>query len=642
MGGFTQYRHASFRTWAVVLGLVALGAPATARGEAPIGVAGRVLADSSPVAQATVYAYQVVEKSLRRVLTDGGGEFAFSALPAGIYKIIAHKTGFAPAVTVLTRRSAEESQYLQVELPAGGTETGSGPGFWQLRAEVPGDVLREIQTPFGDEIVSLVQVPAPSGALPGFQTEVAATTAVGQVRGETPGQLTAGQVGLRGKFGRLGVAVDGNFGTLEASGESTLEASLAGETAALRVRLDGPQAGRFDLAAESQRVVAATGGGEMPVDFERFYFGYHRDLGDDASTALLAQYVDESGLYAGRRVHPLDLPLASRALRVEGTYRRDMGETGRLRSGLRYRESVRDYAGSWGLPQEGTALDRSIDAWSFADWELAPTYVLQYGMFSTARDGSLSLAPRAGLLVRFRPEWEASFSASQRVSLADAETPRGEFVPAVLSAALGCADAEESCYEIQLLHGQGEGENVRIGGSWREFDRTLRLFLRDDVFAAGEGLFMVPGDQLPELHATIRRELGNHVVANLSTAYAAGGGGAFRAANLRVYRNDVAYLTTSVDAIIKPTSTGIYLAFYRVVQNLEQFHRGRLRPASSTELERIELAVSQDLARLFGMSSDWAVRVGLELLRGATLFESLPVDPEQLRHRVTTGVAVRF
>ncbi|MBP1643562.1 MAG: hypothetical protein H6Q03_2231 [Acidobacteria bacterium] len=228
------------------------------------------------------------------------------------------------------------------------------------------------------------------------------------------------------------------------------------------------------------------------------------------------------------------------------------------------------------------------------------------------------------------------------MSLADAETLRGEFVPTLLSAAFGCADAEESCYELQLLHGQGEGANFRIGSSWREFDRTVRVFLREDLFAAGEGLFMVPGDQLPEVHATVRRELGNHVVANLTSAYAEGGGGSFRAANMRLYRNDVAYLTTSFDATIKPTSTGIFVAFYRVVQSLDQVHRGRTRPATASELERVELAVSQDLARLFGMSSDWAVRVGLELLRGATLFETLPIDPEQLRHRVTTGVAVRF
>lgn len=641
MGGCTQNRRVSRGSWLLLFGAL-LSAPALAYSEAPIGVAGRVLAGSSPVAQATVYAYQVVERSLRRVLTDGGGEFAFSALPAGVYKIIAHKSGFAPAVTVLTRRSAEESQFLQVELPAIDSAAPES-GYWELRAEVPGDVLRELQTPLGGEIVSLVaSPPAPGSAAPGFQTEVAATTAVGQVRGEAPGQIVDGQLGLRGKVGRVGLAVDGHFRTLAAGAAASAETSLAGEAAALRLQLDGPQSGRFDIAAESHRMVATAGGGEIPVDFERIFLRYHRELGDDASTSLLAQYVDENGLYAGRRVHPLDLPLASRALRLEGTYRRDVGETGRLRSGVRYRESLRDYAESWAVLGEESVLDRSIDAWSYADWEFAPTWVMQYGMYSTARDGSVSLAPRAGLLVRLRPGWEASFSASQRVSLADAETPRGEFVPTLLSAAFGCADAEESCYEVQMLHGQGEGDNVRVGSSWRQFDRTVRVFLREDLFAAGEGFFVVPGDELPEIHASIRRELGAHVVANLSSAYGAGGGGAFRAANLRHYRNDVAYLTTSIDATIKPTSTGIYLAFFRVEQSLEQLHRGRLRPATSSELERIELAVSQDLARLFGTTSDWAVRVGLELLRGATLFETLPIDSEQLRHRVTTGVAVRF
>lgn len=619
-----------------------LGAPSLAYGEPSVGVAGRVLAGTSPVAQATVYAYQVVERSLRRVLTDGGGEFAFSALPAGVYKIIAHKSGFAPAVTVLTRRSAEESQFLQVELPAVDAAAAEA-GYWDLRAEVPGDVLREIQMAPGVEIVSLVAaVPESSVVAPGFQTEVAAATAVGQARGEAPGQLLDGQLGLRGKLGRVGLAVDGQFRTLEPSLEPDTETSLAGEAAALSLRVAGPRSGQFDLAAESHRMVATAGGGEMPMDFERIFLRYHRELGDDASTSLFAQYVDESGLYAGRRVHPLDLPLASRALRLEGTYRRDVGETGRLRSGLRYRESLRDYATDWGPSEPNSVLARSIDAWTYADWELAPTWVMQYGMFSTARDGSASLSPRAGLLVRLRPGWEASFSASQRISVADAETLRGEFVPTLLSAALGCADAEESCYELQMLQGQGEGDHVRVGASWRQFDRTVRVFLREDLFSAGEGLFMVPGDQLPEIHASVRRELGPHVVANFSSAVAVGGGGDFRAANLRRYRNDVSFVTTSMDATIRPTSTGVFLAFYRVEQSLEQLRRGRLLPATSAELERLELAVSQNLDRLFDLTSDWAVRVGVELLRGASLFETLPVDPEQLRHRLTTGVAVRF
>jgi hypothetical protein len=365
-------------------------------------------------------------------------------------------------------------------------------------------------------------------------------------------------------------------------------------------------------------------------------------LGDDSSTALLAQYVDETGAYAGRRMHPLDLPLASRALRVEGTYAREVGEDTSLRSGLRYRESLRDYPTRHGPAVDGGVLERSIDAWSLADWQLGNTYVVQYGMFTTARDGSVSLAPRGGLLVRLRPQWQASFSATRRLSLTEDPTLRGEFVPGTLGSTLACEDAEAYCYEVQVIHGEETGDHLGVGGSWREFDRTVRLFLEDDFFAAGEGLFLVPGDRLPELHTTVSREIGSSVVTHWTTSFAQGGGGAFLAANRRVYENDVAYLSTVLDTTIRPSSTGIYVAFHRVEQRLDLLRRGLRRPAATAELERLELAVSQNLDRLFDLNSDWAVRVGFELLRGGTLFEALPVDPGQLRHRITTGLAVRF
>lgn len=640
MGGISTRGRVVTGAAALLLGLwTAL--PAAARAEGGVGLAGRVLAATQPVPEATVYAYQVVEKTLRHVLTDGSGEFLFSDLPAGLYKIIAHKAGFAPVVTVLTRRTAAENQFVQVELPRP-VAAGEPDGFWQLRAEVPGDVLREMNLPADGELISLVP-PAPAEVkVPAMATQVAATTAVGELRSDTLAQVLVGAVGLRGRVGRVDLQLDGNFRTLDAGLEPLDNAGLTGESAALRVRLSAPDAGRFDLAAESNRLVSAANGEASPFDFERFLFRYRRDLGDDSSTALLAQYVDESGAYAGRRMHPLDLPLASRALRLEGTYARDLGDDSKLRSGLRYRESLRDYPTRRGPSADGSVLDRSLDAWSFADWQVGGTYVVQYGLFTTARDGSVSLAPRGGLVVHFRPEWQASIAATRRVSLTEDPTLRGEFVPGTLGSSLACEDAEAYCYEVGLIHGEEGGDHVSVGGSWREFDRTVRLFLEDDFFAAGEGIFLVPGDRLPELHATFSRRLGNSLVTHWTTSFADGGGGAFLAANRRVYQNDVAYLSTALDTTIRPTSTGIYLAFHRVEQRLDLLRRGLRRPGASAELERLEIAVSQNLAPLFDLDSDWAIRLGLELLRGGTLFESLPVDPGQLRHRITTGVAVRF
>jgi hypothetical protein len=626
---------------AVLLAGLCAGLPGAARAESGVGLAGRVLTATQPVPDATVYAYQVVEKTLRSVLTDGSGEFLFSDLPAGLYKIIAHKSGFAPVVTVLTRRTSTESQYVQVEMPK--ADGADGPeGYWQLRAEVPGDVLREIGVPLANEVISLVPAPQGGVRLPSLSTQVAATTGVSQLRNDTMAQVLTGAVGLRGRLGDVDLQLDGKFRTLDGNAKTVETSGFTAEAAALRVRVVAPAAGRFDLAAESNRLLSPADGEASPFDFERFQFRYRRDLGDDSSTALLAQYVDETGTYAGRRVHPLDLPLASRALRIEGTYARELGDRTSVRSGVRYRESLMDYPTRRGPATDGGILDRSFDAWSFADWRLGGAYVVQYGLFTTARDGSVSLAPRGGLVIRLRPDWQASLAATHRVPLSEDPTLRGEFVPGTLGASMACEDAEASCYELRLLHGEEAGDHVSVGGSWREFDRTVRLFLEDDFFASAEGVFLVPGDQLPELHANVSRQLGSALVTSWTTSYAQGGGGDFLAANRRFYQNDVTYLSTALDTTIRPTSTGIYIAFHRIEQRLDQLSRGLWRPATSADLERLEIAVSQNLDRLFDLNADWAVRVGLELLRGGTLFETLPVDPSQLRHRITTGVAVRF
>jgi hypothetical protein len=51
--------------------------------------------------------------------------------------------------------------------------------------------------------------------------------------------------------------------------------------------------------------------------------------------------------------------------------------------------------------------------------------------------------------------------------------------------------------------------------------------------------------------------------------------------------------------------------------------------------------LSQDLTALFDLATSWAVRVGVEVVRGETLLEPA-TDPDEFRRRLTTSVAVRF
>ena len=93
-----------------------------------------------------VYAYHLSGQQLRKVDSDQGGNFQFERLPAGLYKIIAFKDGFVPAIALLSRTTSEAFQYLRLELYKEDIQQpGADEGFWAVREKIPGDVLREIE-----------------------------------------------------------------------------------------------------------------------------------------------------------------------------------------------------------------------------------------------------------------------------------------------------------------------------------------------------------------------------------------------------------------------------------------------------------------------------------------------------------------
>lgn len=625
-----------------LLALAASALLASPVAAASAGVGGRVVAAAEPIAQATVYAYQTVEKSLRKVLTDDAGRFRFGDLPAGLYKIVAHKSGFLPTVAVLAHKSGDEAQFVEVELEPNSPDSDA-QSFWTLRSEIPSDVLRDLDAPLA---VQLTAFAAPPRASSEFLAEMTALTGVEQVSADASAQVAGGSVGLAGRVGALRVQLQGDFRSVASGGLAWAEDGAEGRASAVRLNLEGPKQGRFDLATASRQMITVVDGDSYPVDFSQVQVNWRRPVGDGGSTGVIAQYVTERGFYTKGWVDPVAIPLASRTLRVEGTYARRLGDSVRLRTGLRYREQVGDYLGGRPFPNlEANDQERWLDAYGLGDWDVNSVVVVQYGLYTTLRDGSVSLTPRGGVVLRLGPDWQATMLASRRVALEENADSSGEFSTSLLAQTLACEDSELSCYQLLLVRGADDDDQFEVGASYRELDRTLRLFASDDLFARNEGLFLVPGDRLPEVHASVKRRLAPAIVARLSSNYAAGGGGGFLAQNRRAYENDVAYLSTSLDTTFERTSTGLFLAFHRLEQRLEPVWnpaaRRKVLPAE-VAFERLELVVSQDLAPLFDLAADWAVRVGMEVSRGATLFQEDPENRDVLRHRLLTGVAVRF
>ena len=151
------------------------------------------------------------------------------------------------------------------------------------------------------------------------------------------------------------------------------------------------------------------------------------------------------------------------------------------------------------------------------------------------------------------------------------------------------------------------------------------------------------GDSLPELQFAMTRRLGPDVLTRISSNVASGGGGVLYTSDKRAYENQVRFLVTSIDTQFQQTSTGVFIAFHHLAQELQPMggRRAARKSADQLEIDRLQLMLTQDLGILERVASDLAVLLNMEVSRGSTP-DGSPYDDEELRKRIMGGLAVKF
>lgn len=620
----------------VVLALALFSGAGHLRAEnSRIGVAGRVLGEKTPLAAAGVYAYQLADLTLHKVKTDPQGNFLFQNLPVGLYKIVAHKPGFVPVVVMLTRTKAQAYQFLEVELAERQvSQTPTEDDYWSIRARIPSDVLHDIDQ---DEIQLPSFYPSPSGSLVGnFQTEMQAISGVDDIAGGD-GQVSGGGLGIEGNVGSTKVELHGQFRQLNAApftvGGGT---GGGGQTSSLSLDVAGGGGNRLSVTSANNRMIGRRDS-DSPVDFEHYQVNWSQDFGENGRSEFAAIYTDENNFHRHGAIDPLEIPGASRSWLVEGAYTTALGDRGSLQAGLRYRE--RQF-GLSDTERPGKAYEQSpglasVDLFSRGGVSLQPSFVIQYGLYSTLSDGSLSLMPQGGFVLQLNPSWQVEASASQRV-YQDAAQP--EFLPTLFEQNDLCEQGSESCYEVRFSRGAGEDNNFSVGAVHRVVGDTLRLYFSEDFFDRLQSLYLVRGDEIPELRMSLSRRVSPQVTTTWQSSVASGGGGMFIAPSGQPFENQVRYLITSLDTQFQRTSTGVFISFHHLSQQLDPAAGTSGPSVARIESERLRLMLSQDLGFLMNLATDWAVQLNMELSRGATPAEA----QDHLRHRFLGGIAVKF
>ena len=651
------------RTLAPLTIVVALAAVAAGRAEsraaadgassAPAAVAGlmgQVFAEARGLDAVRVYAYQLADLTLRRVTTGSEGGFLFADLPAGLYKVIAHKAGFLPVAVLLTRTSADAAQFLEVHLSRPSDE--GEDSFWNLRGELPADVLREIEGDVASTDPRLQPVPfgaALIGSTPSrVETEMLAMTGTRDLMTGQRAQINRGELGMRGQVGGFNIGLVGRYSTLDTEpfggAPRSFRRSLAeGEASALHLRLEDRADGALTVSTLSNRMTVLRGARENPMELDDYRVAWEGALGSTGRSTIVAQaqYTNESAFFGRGWVSTASVPDASETLRLEGRYATIFGDHHSLETGVRYRQRDDRYERRGAV--ESFAADR-LDVFSRGGWQVAPAVLIEYGLYTTLRDGTMSLTPRGGFVLQLGPRWQAATRISRRLD-AEPQTT-ADFSPILVSNRDDFSNAVAEEAQIVVTRSLGEDdESISLSASQRRLGDRLRLYFSENFFDYLQNVYLVEGDSLPEVQLTVSRRLTSDLHTRFESSFARGGGGTVLA-DRREFTNDVQYFVTSLDTLYAPTSTGLFLAFHRLEQQLEPLsHGGRsVRAADSPmQIESLEMVLSQNLNVLLDLAADWAVRLDVEFSRGdSSGLGNEPRSQDEVRRRILGGIAVRF
>ena len=631
----TSIRKAAPFILALALLGPATGASASEPKTKPQGVGGRVLGETaSPLGAAGVYAYQLVDLSLRKVQTDPQGNFLFKDLPAGLYQVIAHKPGFAPVVVMLTRTAASTYQFLELQLaPAPKDAKGkTGDDFWAIRARIPADVLHDIDQGErqGTEVpqIRFAQIQHQDLQLDRFQTDFQAMAGFDQSSEAGAGPVSSGGLGLNGQFGQMQVGFRGHFRQVNGELSPGAPSASGGEASSLSLNLAG-QESHISVMSASNRMVTPDGGRENPIALDHYQVNWSQGVGANGRSDFAAHYTEENNFHRQGPIDPLQIPAASRMWQVEGAYTTALGEGSTLQAGLRYRE--RQYGLSAVNRREDLPGQASVDLFGHGGARVRPTVLLEYGLYSTLSDGSLALTPKGGIVVQLNDAWQVEANASQRVYQ---DAPVQNFFPALFEQGDLCEQGTESCYQLHFVRKSGEDNRISLGAVHKTVGETLRVYFSDDFFDRLESLYLVPGDEIPEVKLGVSRRLTPQILTSLQSSVGFGGGGTFVAADRKPYENEVHYMVTSLDTQFQSTATGVFVALHHLSQELEPL-AGTDRSSPQMEYDRLQLELTQDLNILFDLAAQWAVQLNMEVSRG-------PVSDDELQRRLMGGIAVKF
>lgn len=585
--------------FAAVLGTIATPARPAAPLPSILQVLGSVTAAARPVGDALVIALNLQNLEAIQTRSAADGRFALPPLPAAVYRVIAVKHGFAPAVTTLLPTKAGHKLALRLENEKEARGRDINQEMWEIRGSLPPDVLHELDDVLA-EPVSLSSI----HEQPRLRGEMTSMTGMSdQTAGPAFAQTALGVQSRIGDGWQIGI--HGNLHRIDDSSDGYTFGPAVAQSSVMSMELRSSPTDSYRLASTRTWWRYNDAGPASEGDAGVRSHDFQWEHGD---SRVQVRYLAQQNLFRSN-------PLGSDLFEIAGdtsllqTARNDIGVSIRVTQ-----ESVHDTSSN---------PVRTADVAANASIAIVPSLSVRYGLASRIGIAGSEWAPRTGFEWKLLPG--ASLIGSGMYKVVDQQ--RNVALPMVVVWSEEGRVLPRYSYSFGMVSGRDENNRLSAIGTVTAVDSTLRMVFTDGYEQFWDGLNLENGDVRRDVRVNCRRSVGRYLAVDVATS--AGEAYSSRSAAGAPRKS---YVTGDLRSTFRPTGTTLALSY-------REIHQPQTKTAADYRSERMSVQVAQSLH----LPLDLKLLLGLELAHAENSPYLLDtIDAGGASRRYVGGLAVNF
>ncbi|HEX7810014.1 MAG TPA: carboxypeptidase-like regulatory domain-containing protein [Thermoanaerobaculia bacterium] len=552
-----------------------------------------------PLANALVIALNLEDFNATQTYTAHDGSFVMPTLRTGIYKIIAVKQGFVPAIATVLPTRADHKVTLRLDSDKKSARKSANQEIWELRGSLPPDVLRELDFAMAEPEVAATT----DENIPRFRAEMLSLTGVANQTASPAFAQTAVGVSTRLGDSSWQVGARANMQRFEDPTDSVRFGPPIAESAVMSVELR-KDTESYRVASTQSSWLYADPSDERQADVRAHNFEWQSGAG----SRVQVRYFEQDNLFRETADESNLIEIAS-DVPIVSTRRNEFGVTFRVAQ-----ESV------------GTSEDRFRVADVSANGTLAlvPSLIVHYGMASRIGMQGQEWAPRTGA------EWKltenTSVIGSAMVKVLDRDTTT-LLIPSIVFWSEDGRILPKYAYTVGFVSGKDESNRFSAVATVTAVDAPVRMVFTDAENQFWDGLEVDAGDVRRDVRVAYRKAFGKRFAIDVATT-----AGSAASSDPNALAREKVYVTGDLQSTFNPTRTTIAVS-YRDIQ------QPRGEGEEDYRSERIHVRMAQSLY----LPIDIKLLLGLELARAENspyLIDTL--TPEGRSKKYIGGLALNF